>query len=150
MPAPPLQNGVFHLSVFGGRPRSVSRALNRSMDLFNNGNRRFLVGYFASPGKMLRILLFLSGCCLKLKFLNNSNVFRKPDVYFSPPFADKVYVICRILCELLDGFGTTPANFPHFLVYEHLNFFHHWPPNKGDGNINGSLFLRALIRAEGV
>jgi hypothetical protein len=30
------------------------------LDLFNNP-----VGYFTSLGKMLRILLFLSGCCLK-------------------------------------------------------------------------------------
>jgi hypothetical protein len=40
------------------------------MDLLNNP-----VGYFTSPGKMVRILLFSSGCCLKLQFLNNSIVF---------------------------------------------------------------------------
>jgi hypothetical protein len=34
--------------------------LEQPLDLFNNP-----VGYFTSLGKMLRILLFSSGCCLK-------------------------------------------------------------------------------------
>jgi toxin YoeB len=46
-----------------GKPEPLKANLNgywsRRMDLFNN-----TVGYRTSPGKMLCILLFLSGCCL--------------------------------------------------------------------------------------
>jgi hypothetical protein len=41
--------------------RNLSASTNENiMDLFNNP-----VGYLTSLGKMLRILLFCSGCCLK-------------------------------------------------------------------------------------
>jgi hypothetical protein len=40
--------------------RNTTLHFSKILDLFNNP-----VGYRTSPGKMLRILLFLSGCCLK-------------------------------------------------------------------------------------
>jgi hypothetical protein len=53
-----LKHGI--AGFFADENFHAANDMGKVLDLFNNP-----VGYLTSPGKMLCILLFLSGCCLK-------------------------------------------------------------------------------------
>jgi hypothetical protein len=78
------------------------------MDLFDNP-----VGYRTSLGKMLRILLFLTEVVQKLKFLNNSNVFKAIFTRDSPKsrsaLASLISAYIRQPVEVLTVISNEPA-----------------------------------------